>query len=185
MQLSRGFYIPNKDIFSEFFKITSIFQEILTVRIHSILFSKILLLTILASQAFSQSGSLFKTTPNGSKETADRKSTVSTVTAEKIEQDVTEAVTVIQNNYAGGKKLDNSKMFKSSIDSMLHTLDPHSNYFDAKETEQFRNTQRSQYFGIGASIGALSDKDGKVIATYIRATFEGAPANRAGLRFGD
>ena len=74
---------------------------------------------------------------------------------------------------------------KSSIDSMLHTLDPHSNYFDAKEYEEFRTDQSSRYYGIGATIGDLSDVDGKVIATYIKATFDGAPANRAGLRYGD
>jgi carboxyl-terminal processing protease len=68
---------------------------------------------------------------------------------------------------------------------MLHTLDPHSNYFDAKEFEQFRTDQSSQYFGIGASIGDLRDGDGKLIATYIKATFDNAPAHRAGLRFGD
>lgn len=68
---------------------------------------------------------------------------------------------------------------------MLHTLDPHSNYYDAKETEEFRTSQNSQYFGIGATIGDLSDASGKVTATFIKATFEGAPANRAGLRYGD
>jgi carboxyl-terminal processing protease len=107
------------------------------------------------------------------------------VTTEKIEQDVAEALTLIEDNYVGGKILDYNDLFKSSISSMLHTLDPHSNYFDAKEFEQFRTEQSSQYFGIGASIGSLSDKDGKVIATYIRATFEDAPANRAGFRYGD
>ncbi|MCV4753953.1 PDZ domain-containing protein, partial [Escherichia coli] len=50
---------------------------------------------------------------------------------------------------------------------------------------QFRTDQSSRYFGIGATIGDLSDADGKIIATFIRATFEGAPANRAGLRYGD
>ena len=68
---------------------------------------------------------------------------------------------------------------------MLHTLDPHSNYFDAKEFEEFRTNQSSQYFGIGATIGDLSDKNEKVIATFIKSTFEGAPAHRAGLLYGD
>jgi carboxyl-terminal processing protease len=107
------------------------------------------------------------------------------VTTEKIGLDVAEALTLIEDNHVGGKKLDYNELFKSSITSMLHTLDPHSNYFDAKEFEQFRTEQSSRYFGIGASIGSLSDKDGKVIATYIRATFQDAPANRAGLRYGD
>ncbi|MGE3467019.1 MAG: S41 family peptidase, partial [Pyrinomonadaceae bacterium] len=51
--------------------------------------------------------------------------------------------------------------------------------------EQFRTDQSSRYYGIGATIGDLSDADGKVIATYIKATFDGAPANRGGLRYGD
>ncbi len=107
------------------------------------------------------------------------------VTTNKIGADVVEALTLIQDNYVGGKTLDYNDVFKTSITSMLHTLDPHSNYFDAKEFEQFRTEQQSQYFGIGASIGSLSDKDGNVIATFIRATFEDAPANRAGFRYGD
>ncbi len=107
------------------------------------------------------------------------------VTVENIEQDVAEALTVIESNHFKGKKLDYNEVFKSSIDGMLHTLDPHSNYFDAKEFEQFRTEQSSRYYGIGATIGDLSDADGKVVATYIRATFDNAPAHRAGLRYGD
>jgi len=108
-----------------------------------------------------------------------------TVTGENVEQDVAEALSVIESNYVGGKKIDYNDLFKSSIDSMLHTLDPHSNYFDAKEFDQFRTDQSSKYFGIGATIGDLSDAKGNVIATYIKSTFENAPANRAGLRYGD
>ena len=105
--------------------------------------------------------------------------------SEDIEADVAEALSVIEGNYVTGKKLNYNDVVKSSIDGMLHALDPHSNYFDAKEFEQFRTDQSSRYFGIGATIGDVSDADGKVIATYIRATFDNAPAHRAGLRFGD
>jgi carboxyl-terminal processing protease len=105
--------------------------------------------------------------------------------AEDIEADVAEALAVIEGNYVTGKKLNYNEVVKSSIDGMLHALDPHSNYFDAKEFEQFRTDQSSRYFGIGATIGDLTDPDGKIVATYIRATFENAPAHRAGLRFGD
>lgn len=110
---------------------------------------------------------------------------VKPVTTENIEQDIAEALTLIEDKHVSGKNLDYNNLFKTSIDNMLHTLDPHSNYFDAKETEEFRTSQNSQYFGIGATIGDLSDASGKVVATYIKATFEGAPANRAGLLYGD
>jgi len=107
------------------------------------------------------------------------------VRMENVERDVAEALTVIQEHYVTGDNLNYNGLFKSAIDSMLHTLDPHSNYFDAEEYQEFRTSQRSQYFGIGATIGDLWDKDGKVVATFIKATFDSAPANRAGLRYGD
>ncbi len=66
------------------------------------------------------------------------------VTTDKIGLDVAEALTLIQDNHVGGKNIDYNELFKSSITSMLHTLDPHSNYFDAKEFEQFRTEQSSQ-----------------------------------------
>lgn len=113
------------------------------------------------------------------------RSTSKAVTPAVIQNELKEALAIIQNNYVGAKTLDYNEVFKSSIDSMLHSLDPHSNYYDAKEFEQFRNDQSSRYFGIGATIGDLADADGKIIATYIKATFDGAPANRAGLRYGD
>jgi carboxyl-terminal processing protease len=105
------------------------------------------------------------------------------VTSEDIEGDLSEALTVIQDNYIDGNKLDYNNVFKSSITGMLRTLDPHSNYFDRAEFDEFRTDQRSEYFGIGATIGDL--REGDSVNTYIRATFENSPAYRAGLRYGD
>ncbi|HXL79470.1 MAG TPA: S41 family peptidase [Pyrinomonadaceae bacterium] len=105
------------------------------------------------------------------------------VSAAVVKSDLSEALSVIQGNYIDGKKLDYNAIFKSSISGMLNVLDPHSTYFDATEYAAFRTEQRSEYFGIGATIGDL--RQGDDVNTYIRATFEQAPANRAGLRFGD
>ena len=102
-----------------------------------------------------------------------------------IRSEIAEALTVIEGSHVNGKSLDYNDVFKTTIDTMLHTLDPHSNYYDAKDNEQFRTDQNSEYYGIGATIGDLSSPDGKVIATFIKATFSGAPANTAGLRYGD
>lgn len=148
------------------------------------LFGSLVFAAFLSSQVLAQSNVVSKNIPPNSKENTISR-TANPVTVEKIESDVSEALTVIQENYIEGKKLDYNEVFKSSIEGMLRSLDPHSNYFDAKDFEQFRTEQQSQYFGIGASIGDLRDKNDKVIATYIRGTFENAPAQRAGLRYGD
>lgn len=105
------------------------------------------------------------------------------VTGEDIEQDISEALTIIQDNYIDGTKLDYNNVFKSSMTGMLHALDPHSNYFDPKEWDEFSTDQRSEYYGIGATIGDLHQGDN--VETYIRATFPNSPAWRAGLRYGD
>jgi carboxyl-terminal processing protease len=100
-----------------------------------------------------------------------------------IERDFDEALGLIHENYVDGKKLDYDSAFKSSIIGMLRSLDPHSNYYDRDEFDELKTDQRSEYFGIGASIQNFIV--GNATDTFITATFENAPANRAGLRFGD
>jgi carboxyl-terminal processing protease len=149
-------------------------------------FSVVLALTIslfIASPAVAQDESA-RVTSNGSA-TAAAPASEKKVTLQGIGSEVAEALSVIESNHVVGKSIDYNRVFKASIDSMLHTLDPHSNYFDAKEFDQFRTDQSSRYFGIGATIGDLSDAEGEVQATFIRSTFENAPAHRAGLRYGD
>lgn len=100
-----------------------------------------------------------------------------------IEKDFDEAMRVIQENYVEGKRLDYNSIFKSSIIGMLRSLDPHSNYYDREEYDELKTDQRSEYFGIGASI--QNYLIGEQPDTFITATFQNSPASRAGLRFGD
>lgn len=103
--------------------------------------------------------------------------------AQAVESSFDEALNIIRENYVDESRLDYNNVFKSSIIGMLRTLDPHSNYYDRKEYEELRTDQRSEYYGIGASIGNQRTND--QTDTYILSTFEGSPAARAGLRFGD
>ena len=102
---------------------------------------------------------------------------------EAVAQDFSEALSVIQENYIDGNKIDYNNAYKSSISGMLRSLDPHSNYFDPEEFEEMMTDQRSEYFGIGASI--LNYSIGDSVDTYIAATFPSSPAGGKGLRFGD
>src|SRR5688572_12618974 len=100
-----------------------------------------------------------------------------------IQRDFDEALKMIQEQYVDGKKLSYNDVFKSSIIGMLRSLDPHSNYYDREEFEELKTDQRSEYFGIGASIQNFLYKD--QAHTYITATFDLSPAGKAGLRYGD
>jgi len=100
-----------------------------------------------------------------------------------VEKDFSEALKMIEEQYVDGKKLNYNDVVKSSIIGMLRSLDPHSNYYDRDEFDELKTDQRSEYFGIGASI--QNYVRGEQADTYITATFEGSPAARAGLRYGD
>ncbi len=100
-----------------------------------------------------------------------------------ITQDFSDALEIIRRNHVDGKNANYNELTKSAIDSMLHTLDPHSNYFDAAEYQELLTDQQSEYFGIGATI-ANYEKEGET-NTFVIATFPDSPAFRAGLRFGD
>ena len=147
----------------------------------------IILLLALSASLYSQQTGSARRQPNNPADApapASAKSSVNPrVSGAVVKSDVSEALSVIQDNYIDGQKLDYNTIFKSSISGMLNVLDPHSTYLDAADFAAFKTEQRSQYFGIGATIGDLTQGD--QVNTYIKATFEEAPAARAGLRFGD
>jgi carboxyl-terminal processing protease len=94
-----------------------------------------------------------------------------------IAEDFAAAVLVAKDHYAG--EVDFGKLTKASILGMLHTLDPHSSYFDAAEWEKVQQDQRSRYSGIGSTIAQRNDK------VYIMSPFDATPAHRGGIRYGD
>jgi carboxyl-terminal processing protease len=144
----------------------------------------LILLLALSAVIYSQQGGSARRQP-GSLATGTSATTTTSarVSPAVVKSDVAEALSVIQENYIDGKKLEYNSIFKSSINGMLKVLDPHSSYLDAADFAEFKTEQRSQYYGIGATIGDLHQGDD--LNTYIRATFEDAPAARAGLGFGD
>ena len=96
-----------------------------------------------------------------------------------ISQDFSDALEIIRKNHVDGKNVNYNELTKSAIDSMLHTLDPHSNYFDSAEYQDMLTEEQSEYYGIGATI-ANYEKDGGT-NTFVIATFPDSPASRAGL----
>lgn len=98
-------------------------------------------------------------------------------TADNIENDYSEAVTTVSNNYAGD--IDYEKATQAAIQGMLFTLDPHSVYFPYSEFKKLKEDQDSRFYGIGVTI--LQHRDG----VYVQSTVEGTPAARAGLKYGD
>ena len=71
------------------------------------------------------------------------------------------------------------KLVKTGIDAMLKSLDPYTNYIAEDDIEDFRTLTTGQYGGIGA---VVVKRNGK---TVVQSTYEGYPAQKAGLLPGD
>ncbi|KAF0239912.1 MAG: carboxyl-terminal processing protease, partial [bacterium] len=99
------------------------------------------------------------------------------VRATDIESSFSEALNIVEANYVDDIKHEN--LTKASIQNMLRTLDPHSNYFDSKEFQELQSEQHSQFFGIGVTINRRNDR------VFILSAIKGTPAEQAGLRYGD
>ncbi len=102
---------------------------------------------------------------------------------DNITADFIEALDIIRANYVDGKRVNYNELTKSSLASLLRTLDPHSNYYDSNEYQDLLNDQHSEYIGIGCSIANYVNNG--ITDTYITATYPESSALRAGLRFGD
>jgi carboxyl-terminal processing protease len=89
----------------------------------------------------------------------------------------TAALDAIEKEYVDDVPSD--RVIYSAIDGMLHTLDPHSSFFDPKSYAQMRERQEGRYYGLGITIQAI---DGDITVMSI---FEGSPAYKKGLRRGD
>src|SRR5215213_2569918 len=76
-------------------------------------------------------------------------------------------------------EIEPQKLVRKSIDGMLESLDPYTDYIPEDEIESFRITTTGQYGGIGALINIINKK------TVITHPYRNFPAFRAGLKVGD
>ena len=84
----------------------------------------------------------------------------------------------VRDNYA--VKPDDDKMIKAAIDGMLASLDPHSNYFDAKALQEFQSSMKGEEFG-GLGLEVMMENGLVKVVSPIDDT----PAARAGMLSGD
>ena len=97
----------------------------------------------------------------------------------------TSVYSVVEQNYA--EKMDTDRtdkaIYDGAIPGMLHTLDPHSNFYDPKAYAQMREDQHGRYYGVGMTIQPqLVDGALKIFVLF---PTEGTPSYRAGIRPGD
>ncbi|MFO1249882.1 S41 family peptidase [Inhella sp.] len=75
--------------------------------------------------------------------------------------------------------VDEKKLINDAIAGMVTGLDPHSQFFDKKSFQEFKEGTSGKFVGVGIEVGM---EDGFV---RIVSPIEGSPAFRAGLKSGD
>ncbi|HYL65059.1 MAG TPA: S41 family peptidase [Candidatus Methylomirabilis sp.] len=90
----------------------------------------------------------------------------------------TNVLDVVQANYAEPVDVDKA-VYQGAIPGMLRVLDPHSNFFDARQFALLREDQQGRYYGVGMVVAP------KETRTVVIQPYVGAPAFNAGIRAGD
>src|SRR5258705_4574376 len=93
-------------------------------------------------------------------------------------REFTRVLDVVQANYAEPVDVDKA-VYQGAIPGMLRMLDPHSNFFDARQFALLREDQRGKYYGVGMVVAPRENH------TVVMAPYVGAPAYNAGIRPGD
>jgi len=88
---------------------------------------------------------------------------------------------VVAKNYAEPLTGDmpDKAIYDGAIPEMLHTLDPHSSFYDPKAYARMKEDQHGKYYGVGMII---QPQNGKVVVVT---PIENSPAFRAGIHPGD
>lgn len=71
------------------------------------------------------------------------------------------------------------RLTRGAIYGMLHSLDPHSGFFNRREFSEMQDEQSSRFYGIGVTV---NQRNGRI---YVLGVSQGMPAEKAGLRYGD
>ena len=77
------------------------------------------------------------------------------------------------------ESVDDADLLESAIRGMVGDLDPHSEYLDADEYRDIRNSTTGSYTGVGIEVAQIDD------AIQVITPIAGSPAARSGIRSGD
>jgi carboxyl-terminal processing protease len=92
---------------------------------------------------------------------------------------VREAMQIVNENYVDPKASAYDALVRSALHGMVESLDPHSEFLEAKDDAELEDELTGEFGGIGVEVEAHG---GRVLVVGLVA---GAPGDRAGIRRGD
>jgi len=85
----------------------------------------------------------------------------------------TDVFNQVRRNYV--EEVDDHSLLDSAIRGMLQELDPHSAYIPGSDFQEFEDSSKGRYSGIGIDV---QGRDGLI---HVRAVINGSPADEAGI----
>lgn len=92
---------------------------------------------------------------------------------------VREVMQLVAENYVDDKAAAYDKLAKSALHGMVESLDPHSEFLEAKDNQEFEEDLVGEFGGIGIQV---ETRGGKAV---VIAPMAGTPGERAGIQRGD
>jgi carboxyl-terminal processing protease len=92
---------------------------------------------------------------------------------------VKDVMRLVNENYVDEKSVIYDKLARNALHGMIETLDPHSEFLEAKDNADFEEDLTGEFGGIGVQV---ETRDNRVI---VIAPLAGTPGERAGIQRGD
>jgi len=96
----------------------------------------------------------------------------------------TRVLETIRQHYVDGGKVTYQQLIHSALKGMVNSLDPHSEFMEARKYEDMRKDTEGAFGGVGIVLGVRTNA-GKGMTLTVSETMEDTPASRAGIIAGD
>ncbi len=90
----------------------------------------------------------------------------------------------IRSHYVDGDKVKYQDLVHAALKGMVNSLDPHSEFMEARKYTEMKKDTEGAFGGIGVVIGVRTNDVNETYLTVIE-PMEGTPASRAGILSGD
>jgi carboxyl-terminal processing protease len=98
---------------------------------------------------------------------------------DKSSRYVREVLELVNENYVEEKAAEYPKLTKAALHGILDSLDPHSEFMDARDYQELEEEMSSEFGGIGVQ---LEQRNNRIV---VIAPIADSPSDRAGIRRGD
>ncbi|HVU34762.1 MAG TPA: S41 family peptidase [Opitutaceae bacterium] len=92
---------------------------------------------------------------------------------------IREVMQLVNENYVDAKAASYESLAKNAIHGMVESLDPHSEYLEAKDNEEFEEDLTGEFGGVGLQVESRQNR------VVVIAPLAGTPGERAGIQRGD